>query len=74
MLRIHKLSKTYANGVRALNERRAGMVAHWQAEKLAIATMRDHTAYRRAYAVGLGLSAVLLIAATWAAATRHWLA
>lgn len=46
----------------------------WFPAYLAIATMRDHTAYRRAYAVGLGLSAVLLLGATWAAATRHWLA
>ncbi len=46
----------------------------WFPAYLAIATMRDNTAYRRAYAVGLGLSAALLIGATWAAATRHWLA
>ena len=46
----------------------------WFPAYLALATLRDTTAYRRLYAVGLGLSAVLLIAATWAAATRHWLA
>jgi len=46
----------------------------WFPAYLAIATMRDTTAYRRVYAVGLGLSAILLIGATWAAATRHWLA
>lgn len=46
----------------------------WFPAYLAVATMRDTTAYRRLYAVVLGLSAVLLVAATWAAATRHWVA
>ncbi|CAN7213533.1 mannosyltransferase family protein [Knoellia sp. LjRoot47] len=46
----------------------------WFPAYLAVATMRDGTAYRRVYAVGLGLSAALLVGATWAAATRHWVA
>ena len=46
----------------------------WFPAYLAVATMRDTTAYRRAYAVGLGLSFVLLVAATWAAAHRQWVA
>ncbi len=46
----------------------------WFPVYLALATLRDGTAYRRLYAVGLGLSAVLLVAATWAVATRHWVA
>lgn len=46
----------------------------WFPAYLAIATMRESTAYRRSYAVGLGLSAALLVGATWAAATRHWVA
>lgn len=46
----------------------------WFPAYLALATVRDRTAYRRLYAVGLGLSAVLLVAAAWAIATRHWLA
>ena len=46
----------------------------WFPAYLAVATMRDGTADRRLYAVGLGLSAALLVAATWAAATRHWVA
>ncbi|WP_353952356.1 mannosyltransferase family protein [Knoellia sp. S7-12] len=46
----------------------------WFPVYLAIATMRDTTAYRRAYAVVLALSAALLVGATWAAATRHWVA
>ena len=46
----------------------------WFPAYLALATLPDSTAYKRVYAVGLGLSAALLVAATWAAATRHWLA
>lgn len=46
----------------------------WFPAYLALATMRDTTAYRRSYAVGLALSAVLLVGATWALATRHWVA
>ncbi|WP_169743459.1 mannosyltransferase family protein [Knoellia sinensis] len=46
----------------------------WFPAYLAVATMRESTAYKRVYAVALGLSAALLIAATWAAATRHWVA
>lgn len=46
----------------------------WFPAYLAVATVRDGTAYRRLYAVGLGLSAVLLVAATWAVSTRHWVA
>lgn len=46
----------------------------WFPAYLASATIRDTTAYRRVYAVGLALSVVLLLAATWAAATRHWVA
>lgn len=46
----------------------------WFPAYLAVATMRDTTAYRRVQAVGLGLSFVLLIGATWAMAHRHWVA
>ncbi|GAA4118450.1 glycosyltransferase family 39 protein [Knoellia locipacati] len=46
----------------------------WFPAYLAVGTIREGTAYRRLYAVGLGLSAVLLVGATWAAATRHWIA
>ncbi|KGN40649.1 mannosyltransferase family protein [Knoellia aerolata] len=46
----------------------------WFPAYLAVATMRDTTAYRRMYAVGLGLSFVLLVAATWAVAHRQWVA
>lgn len=46
----------------------------WFPAYLAIATMRDTTAYRRSYAVWLALSAGLLVAATWAVTTRHWVA
>ncbi|GGB76543.1 hypothetical protein N798_02105 [Knoellia flava TL1] len=46
----------------------------WFPVYVALATLPDRTAYRRLYAVLLGLSAVLLVAATWAVATRHWVA
>jgi hypothetical protein len=46
----------------------------WFPAYLAVATMRDSTAYRRLYAVGLGLSFVLLVGATWAVAHRQWVA
>lgn len=46
----------------------------WFPAYLAVATMRETTAYRRLYAVALALSAALLVAATWAVATRHWVA
>ncbi|MFW5470801.1 mannosyltransferase family protein [Knoellia sp. CPCC 206435] len=46
----------------------------WFPAYLALATMRDSTAYRRLYAVGLGLSFVLLVGATWAVAHRQWVA
>ncbi|MFC7490151.1 MULTISPECIES: mannosyltransferase family protein [unclassified Knoellia] len=46
----------------------------WFPAYLALVTMPDTTAYRRTYAVVLGLSALLLVGATWAAATRHWVA
>ena len=46
----------------------------WFPAYLAVATMRDTTAYRRLYAVGLGLSFVLLLGATWAVSQRQWVA
>lgn len=46
----------------------------WFPAYLAVATMRDTTAYRRLYAVGLGVSFVLLVGATWAVAHRQWVA
>lgn len=46
----------------------------WFPAYLAFATIREGTAYRRLYAVALGLSALLLIVFTWSAATRHWIA
>lgn len=46
----------------------------WFPAFVALATLPDRPAYRRVYAVLLGLSGVLLVAATWAVATRHWVA
>jgi len=46
----------------------------WFPAYVALATLPARTAYRRLYAVLLGLSGVLLVAATWAVATRHWVA
>lgn len=46
----------------------------WFPAYLALATLPDRTAYRRLYAVLLGLSAALLVVFTWFAATRHWVA
>ncbi len=46
----------------------------WFPAYLAVATMTDTTAYRRVYAVGLGLSFILLVGATWAVAHRQWVA
>lgn len=46
----------------------------WFPAFVALATLPDRPAYRRLYAVLLGLSGVLLVAATWAVATRHWVA
>ena len=51
-----------------------GAALTWFPAYLAVATMRDTTAYRRLYAVGLGLSFVLLLGATWAVSQRQWVA